>query len=208
MCCTTSEHEARRLGEVPGERLGDRLGVPGAERAALFGYAEQLSFLRRAEQPVGTARAERRGSPPIGRNTYKYPRDIVQDVRLQKQISFTDRYKGEARLDLYKRLQPPERDRSAEHAYCWRDFFVQPECVDGYLPERHCRDCELRHVYQLELERLPVYTAPSCDFVQVPLLTCSEGPGRRLRLPPISLWWVCMRLSSACFEAYTAEGAK
>jgi hypothetical protein len=39
--------------------------------------------------------------PVIGRNTYKYPRDIVQDVRLQKQISFTDRYKGEARLDLY-----------------------------------------------------------------------------------------------------------
>jgi hypothetical protein len=25
----------------------------------------------------------------------------VQDVRLQKQISFTERYKGEARLDLY-----------------------------------------------------------------------------------------------------------
>jgi hypothetical protein len=39
--------------------------------------------------------------PAIGRNTYKYPRDIVQDVRLQKQISFTDRYKAEARLDLY-----------------------------------------------------------------------------------------------------------
>ena len=39
--------------------------------------------------------------PVIGRNTYKYPRDIVQDVRLQKQISFTDRYKAEARLDLY-----------------------------------------------------------------------------------------------------------
>jgi hypothetical protein len=39
--------------------------------------------------------------PVIGRNTYKYPRDIVQDVRLQKQISFTERYKGEARLDLY-----------------------------------------------------------------------------------------------------------
>jgi hypothetical protein len=39
--------------------------------------------------------------PVIGRNTYKYPRDIVQDVRLQKQISFTERYKGEARVDLY-----------------------------------------------------------------------------------------------------------
>ncbi len=39
--------------------------------------------------------------PEIGRNTYKMPRDIVQDVRLQKQISFTERYKGEARLDLF-----------------------------------------------------------------------------------------------------------
>jgi hypothetical protein len=39
--------------------------------------------------------------PPIGRNTYKYPRDIVQDLRLQKQLSFTERYKGEMRLDLY-----------------------------------------------------------------------------------------------------------
>lgn len=39
--------------------------------------------------------------PAIGRNTYKYPRDVVQDVRLAKQISFTDRYKAEARIDLY-----------------------------------------------------------------------------------------------------------
>jgi hypothetical protein len=39
--------------------------------------------------------------PMVGRNTYKYPRDIVEDVRLQKQVSFTERYKGEARLDLY-----------------------------------------------------------------------------------------------------------
>ena len=39
--------------------------------------------------------------PEVGRNTYKYPRDVVQDVRLQKQISFTERYKGEARVDLY-----------------------------------------------------------------------------------------------------------
>jgi hypothetical protein len=39
--------------------------------------------------------------PVIGRNTLQYPRDIVQDVRLQKAISFTERYKGEARLDLY-----------------------------------------------------------------------------------------------------------
>jgi hypothetical protein len=39
--------------------------------------------------------------PVIGRNTYKNPRDIVQDVRLQKQITFTERYKGEAKIDLY-----------------------------------------------------------------------------------------------------------
>jgi hypothetical protein len=39
--------------------------------------------------------------PVVGRNTYKYPIDVVQDVRLQKQLSFTERYKGEARLDLY-----------------------------------------------------------------------------------------------------------
>ncbi len=39
--------------------------------------------------------------PVIGRNTYKYPRDIVQDLRVQKQFSFTERYKGEARVDLF-----------------------------------------------------------------------------------------------------------
>lgn len=39
--------------------------------------------------------------PVIGRNTFKNPRDIVQDVRLQKQISFTERYKGQAAIDLY-----------------------------------------------------------------------------------------------------------
>ncbi|NYF78730.1 TonB-dependent receptor [Granulicella arctica] len=39
--------------------------------------------------------------PEIGRNTYKYPRDIVQDLRVQKQISFTERYHAELRLDLF-----------------------------------------------------------------------------------------------------------
>ena len=39
--------------------------------------------------------------PEIGRNTFKYPRDIVQDLRVQKQVRFTERYSGEARLDLY-----------------------------------------------------------------------------------------------------------
>ncbi|SNT33458.1 TonB-dependent Receptor Plug Domain [Granulicella rosea] len=39
--------------------------------------------------------------PVIGRNTYKYPRDVVQDIRLQKQVSFTERYKLEGRVDLY-----------------------------------------------------------------------------------------------------------
>ncbi len=39
--------------------------------------------------------------PMLGRNTYKYPRDVVQDVRLQKQVAITERYRGEMRLDLY-----------------------------------------------------------------------------------------------------------
>jgi hypothetical protein len=39
--------------------------------------------------------------PTIGRNTYKYPRDIVQDLRVQKQLSFTERYHAELRLDLF-----------------------------------------------------------------------------------------------------------
>ena len=39
--------------------------------------------------------------PEIGRNTYKYPRDIVQDLRLQKQVPITERYHGELRLDLF-----------------------------------------------------------------------------------------------------------
>ena len=39
--------------------------------------------------------------PMLGRNTYKYPRDIVQDVRLQKQIPVTERYRGELHLDLF-----------------------------------------------------------------------------------------------------------
>jgi outer membrane receptor protein involved in Fe transport len=39
--------------------------------------------------------------PMLGRNTYKYPRDVVQDVRLQKQVAITERYHGELRLDLF-----------------------------------------------------------------------------------------------------------
>ncbi len=39
--------------------------------------------------------------PEVGRNTYKYPRDVVQDVRLQKQVAITERYRGEMRLDLF-----------------------------------------------------------------------------------------------------------
>ena len=39
--------------------------------------------------------------PEIGRNTYKYPRDVVQDVRLQKQVAITERYRGEMHLDLF-----------------------------------------------------------------------------------------------------------
>jgi hypothetical protein len=39
--------------------------------------------------------------PAIGRNTYKYPRDIVQDFRLQKAVHITERFRGEARADLF-----------------------------------------------------------------------------------------------------------
>ena len=39
--------------------------------------------------------------PQIGRNTYKYPRDVVQDLRVQKGIKFTERYNAELRCDLY-----------------------------------------------------------------------------------------------------------
>jgi len=39
--------------------------------------------------------------PALGRNTYKYPRDIVQDLRLAKKISFADRYTAEMHIDLY-----------------------------------------------------------------------------------------------------------
>jgi outer membrane receptor protein involved in Fe transport len=39
--------------------------------------------------------------PMIGRNTYQYPRDIVQDLRVQKQLAFTERYRAEMRLDLF-----------------------------------------------------------------------------------------------------------
>jgi Carboxypeptidase regulatory-like domain/TonB-dependent Receptor Plug Domain len=39
--------------------------------------------------------------PEVGRNTYKYPRDIVQDLRVQKEVRFTERYNAELRCDLY-----------------------------------------------------------------------------------------------------------
>jgi len=39
--------------------------------------------------------------PAIGRNIYKYPRHIVDDARLQKQISFTDRYNLQLLLNVF-----------------------------------------------------------------------------------------------------------
>ena len=39
--------------------------------------------------------------PVIGRNTYKYPRDVVQDIRLQKQVAITERYRVQAQIDLF-----------------------------------------------------------------------------------------------------------
>ena len=64
--------------------------------ATLSGYASATALNSSWNGAGGTS-----WLPPIGRNTYKNPRDMVQDVRLQKQISFTERYKGEARIDLF-----------------------------------------------------------------------------------------------------------
>ncbi|WP_263373682.1 TonB-dependent receptor [Granulicella aggregans] len=39
--------------------------------------------------------------PQLGRNTLKYPRDVVQDLRVQKEIPLHERYNLELRADLY-----------------------------------------------------------------------------------------------------------
>ena len=39
--------------------------------------------------------------PALGRNTYKYKRDLLQDLRVNKQIHITERFSAEARADLY-----------------------------------------------------------------------------------------------------------
>jgi outer membrane receptor protein involved in Fe transport len=38
---------------------------------------------------------------PLGRNTFKMKRDLVDDLRLAKKIKFTDRFSVEARLDVF-----------------------------------------------------------------------------------------------------------
>ena len=64
--------------------------------ASLSGYASAAALNSSWNGAGGTSYI-----PSIGRNTYKYRRDLVQDLRVQKAISFTERYKGEARVDLY-----------------------------------------------------------------------------------------------------------
>ena len=39
--------------------------------------------------------------PSLGRNTLKYKRDLVDDVRLSKSFEFTERYKLELRGDFF-----------------------------------------------------------------------------------------------------------
>jgi hypothetical protein len=39
--------------------------------------------------------------PGLGRNTYKYPRHIVNDVRVQKDIAFTERYNLQLLLNVF-----------------------------------------------------------------------------------------------------------
>ncbi len=64
--------------------------------ASLSGYASSSALFSSWNGAGGTSFI-----PQIGRNTYKYPRDLVQDVRLQKQIALTERYHLEGRVDLY-----------------------------------------------------------------------------------------------------------
>jgi hypothetical protein len=64
--------------------------------ASLSGYASSGALNSSWNGAGGTS-----WIPMIGRNTYKYPRDIVQDLRLQKQVAFTERYRAEARIDLF-----------------------------------------------------------------------------------------------------------
>jgi len=184
MCCTTPEHAARRLDEIPGERLGDRLGVPGAEWAALLGYAERLSFLQCAAQQLngaGGSRGFRRlGAIPTSTTRHRAGRAVAEADLVHRPVQ------GRGEAGSVQHIQPPERDRSAEHGVCVYYREGHTECGDCDLPERDRGDCELRADYQLELERVPVHTAPSCDFVQVPLLTCSEVQGGGFGCRPIS----------------------
>ena len=64
--------------------------------ASLSGYASAGALNSSWNGAGGTS-----WIPVLGRNTYKYPRDIVQDLRVQKQILFTERYRGELRVDLF-----------------------------------------------------------------------------------------------------------
>ncbi len=64
--------------------------------ASISGYASSSALNSSWNGAGGTSFI-----PNIGRNTYKYPRDLVQDLRLQKQIRLTERYHLEGRVDLY-----------------------------------------------------------------------------------------------------------
>jgi hypothetical protein len=64
--------------------------------ASLSGYASAAALNSSWNGAGGTS-----WIPVLGRDTYKYPRDVVEDVRLQKGVTINERIHGEARLDLY-----------------------------------------------------------------------------------------------------------
>jgi hypothetical protein len=53
--------------------------------------------------------------PEIGRNTMKYPRKIVDDMRLQKEVPFGERLHLQLMLNVFNCCQPPERRWFFDH---------------------------------------------------------------------------------------------
>ena len=104
--------------------------------------------------------------PMIGRNTYRYPRDIVQDLRLQKQVPITERYHGELRLDLFNLYNHQNVTARAVHRVYPRVW----QRRHGQHSHGNLRIL-VRFAHQLQLERLPVHVTADADRLQAPLLT-------------------------------------
>ena len=122
--------------------------------------------------------------PPVGRNTYKMPRDIVQDVRLQKQISFTERYKGELRLDLYNVYNHQNVTAVQNTAYVLGGTSSSnPNVSTATFQNGIAGTANSAH----PPTRTPAdscIAATGCDRLQVPVLGWKVNAGRWLRLPP------------------------